>query len=186
MYIYTKFFLRDLWNTLDVSWKHVLADNLDLKGYFSGSDLEYISTLSELDLSHSEITDLTPLYYLNHFESIDISYTKIADLAPIKNLNKLKRFSAVHTRAISLAPLAHQPYLEVLDLSYPVSRLHHWSALQSLSNLKELYCNGCDLTCLDWLPPNCNLSAFSLFFNPLKSEVVSRYRKKHPFCKVLH
>ena len=58
-----------------------------------------------LDLSHTKVTDLTPLKKLTKLESLDLSNTKVTDLTPLKGLTKLRQLRLVRSQVTDLTPL---------------------------------------------------------------------------------
>jgi len=177
--------LEGLWDLLSDQWKEVLAYNLDLEGFFSQNDVDYLLTLTELDCSNSGITDLYPLYFMPQLEHLDISDTPVHNFSPIQSLTHLKSLSATFCHVPDTAVFSSLTSLEMLDISYPKVNRVDLEGVKLLSNLKELYCNGCAITSLDSLYNLPNLQTVSVFFNHIHEKEFSDYRKMNPDCWIL-
>ena len=182
---YVTLLLDGLWDLLSDEWKAVLAENLELEGFFNENDIDYILTLTELDCSNSKITDLYPLYFMPQLEHLDISDTPIWNFSPIASLENLKTLSATFCHIEDTQVFSHLHTLEVLDISYPKTRRVDMEGLRSLTNLKELYSNGCAITSLDCIYQLPHLKTLSVFFNHIHETEFTYYKSLNPDCWIL-
>jgi len=177
--------LDGLWEFLSDEWKSVLAENLELEGCFTRNDIDYILTLKELDCSGSGIKDLYPLYFMPQLEYLDMSETKVTNFRPVESLSNLKSLDATFCNIRNTAAFSKFQNLEVLDISYPVSYRVDLNGLKNLSNLRELYCNGCAINSLDCVYELSNLKTLSVFFNAIEEQEIQYYRAINPSCWIL-
>ncbi len=182
---YVTLLLDGLWDLLSDEWKAVLAENLDLEGFFNENDIDYILTLTELDCSNSAITDLYPLYFMPQLEHLDISDTAIWNFAPIASLKNLKTLSATFCHIENTDIFSDLQSLELLDISYPKSHKVDLEGVSYLHNLKELYTNGCAIESLECLYKLPQLKTLSVFFNHLNDTEINSYKRFNPSCWVL-
>lgn len=80
-------------------------------------DLRFPLDTEHLDLSGTEVSNLSPLRELTSLTSLDISLTQVSDLAPLRELIALKSLNISRTRVSDLAPLRELIALESLDIS---------------------------------------------------------------------
>ena len=177
--------IQTWWYSLNSEWQKLMVDNLELEGCFSELDLEYVMTITELDLCGSGITDLSPVRQLVNLESLDISGTRITDISPILDLPVLREFSATFCCELNLEILEQMKGLEVLDLSYPKELQTRLPDFGLMKGLKEIYCNACGLKSVIPFMSGDNLEVVCAFFNPIPEEELKAYRELSPGCKVL-
>ena len=108
------------------------------------SPLANLHNLTDLDLSHNRISDVSPLAALENLTHLDIGFNSIQDksvlfsaLSALKNLVSLD-LSAIHISDVS--PLAALENLTHLDLS--ITQISNVSSLAALKNLIVLNLYG--------------------------------------------
>ena len=102
-----------------------------------------------LDLSNTDITDLTLLKDLVDLEELDLSGTNITDITPLKDLAKLKILLLYGTNIADITPLKDLVKLERLNLS--ATKITDLTPLKDLANLERLYLdNNTGITNLRW------------------------------------
>ena len=138
------------------------------------SPLSALTTLQQLDFSHSRVADLAPLTALTALQELNCSGAGALDLTPLGGLTRLTSLNFCASGITSLAPLSALTALRILncmgtavdDLS-PLAALTslcslncidtpvpHLSHLTALSALESLYCCGCrDVADLSPLAP---------------------------------
>ena len=96
--------------------------------------IRQFKNLKQLNISNNEITDISVLKNLNKLEYLDISCNEIKDISVLKNLNNLK-------------------ILQIRRLLLESDQIQY---INSLNNLKYLYCeNGFkNMSILDKLNKN--------------------------------
>lgn len=177
--------LTDFWDLLSPTWKKVLAQNLDLEGFFTINELEYILTLTELDCGGAEIQELFPILYMPQLEKLDISDNPIRDFSPLAELSQLKELSATFCDIKGWGKWDQLPSLEVLDVSYSLIHPESLTHLSELPNLKELYVNGCGVKSVSGLNRMEDLKVLSAFFNCIPTVEIDIFKQLRPECKVL-
>jgi len=98
------------------------------------SDVEMIT---DLDLGHQNITDLTGLEHFISLQMLLIHYNYISDLTPIANLSHLTILSATKNQISDITPLQNLTQLNYLVLEG--NAITNINLLVNFSNLYELY-----------------------------------------------
>ena len=75
-----------------------------------------LSSLTELNLRHSQISDLEPLAGLTNLTHLDLSWNPISDLKPLAKLTNLTHIDIPQSEVSDLKPLARLTNLTHLDL----------------------------------------------------------------------
>ncbi len=103
--------------------------------------------LQQLDISHSDITDLTPLSTLLNLQWLRVLHTQITELTPLTGLVNLQQLYISRTPVTDLTPLAGLVNLQQLDVSRtPVTDLTPLAELVNLQQLDILNTSITDLT----------------------------------------
>ncbi|NVJ86788.1 MAG: leucine-rich repeat domain-containing protein [Algoriphagus sp.] len=146
---------------LDLLYRFVSIDSLDLSGTDSLLDLSPLESLRDLryvDLSNTRIMDLGPISnvtfleyldvsntptadiqfikYSDRLQSLDLSGTQIQEIDELQNLKSLKTLKLVNTPILSYQVLNEFDSLETLDLTE--SGFNNAENIQNLKNLKQL------------------------------------------------
>ena len=177
--------LEKWWYGLPTVWQEIFIDNLELDGFFSSRNVEYVHTITELDCSGRPIRDLFPLRYLPQLEVLDISDTAATGWEVLKELPNLREFHASFCELGDFSIIAQLHNLEVLDVSYSFVNEANWHILHKFPELKELYCNACHPHSLQGFTSLDKLRVLSVFFNDIKPEDVHLFREQVPGCKIL-
>ncbi|MEO0899645.1 MAG: hypothetical protein AAFY71_24760 [Bacteroidota bacterium] len=167
------------------AWQEIIVSAIeesDLNGITSVEDLKLIK---EIDCSRKEIEDLSPLRMFPYLEILDISGTQIRDITPLMYLANLKEFHACFCYPFDLDILITLPKLHTLDISYPRARFADLSAIADLDELKEGYFNACGIKSVADFMMLGKLEVLSIPFNPIPSEEVLAYRDLSEECKVI-
>lgn len=109
---------------------------------------------TELFLNALAIEAIPPLDELKTLKILDISQTNISDLSPISNLRKLEELDLSHTPISDLTPIAGLRHLRKLNLAQ--TKVTDLKILGSLSSLKSLNLAGAAISTLARLPPSLN------------------------------
>jgi len=113
------------------------------------SPLSVLNQLKELDLSNTQVTDLSPLSGLNQMNALYLRNTQVTDLSPLSGLNYLNRLFLSNTQVTDLSPLSGLNQLNILDLSE--TQVTDLSPLSGLNQLKELDLSDTQVTDLSVL-----------------------------------
>ena len=126
-------------SALAESWR---LEVLDL----TGSDindvtpLAALTSLRSLNLTRTSVIDLNPLASLPELHSLSLSRTLVSDVRPLASLSKLEKLDLSRTQVSDVRPLASLIRLQKLDLSNTL--VNDVGPLASLRRLKKL-----DLSC---------------------------------------
>ena len=99
--------------------------------------LQILTGLQGLDLDHTQIADITPLQNLTGLQELTLSHTQIADITPLQNLTGLQVLFLSHTQIADITPLQNLTGVQVLDLSH--SQVADITPLQNLTGLQSLH-----------------------------------------------
>lgn len=186
----------------DADWASVCSlknlKKLSLVGFDLASlkGLEGLTELEVLDVSHNDVTDLSPLngLYINELYAadnqitqcpsydtlvyLDLSDNAITDLTPLSSARKLSALSLRNNRISELTALSALTSLRTLDLSG--NGLVNISALNELRNLKTLCVEGNTLTNAQLIGfltrvPECTLDVEVLTDIPEEVEIGGRF-----------
>lgn len=178
--------LQTWWERLLPPWRQALAANLDLSAAPDHHDLQCLIDTAELDLSGSQLADLTPLLAFPHLERLDLSHACVRDLTGLAQLTQLRELHLTCSPCVDLAPITCLTQLEVLDLSYPQRALRGpLSLLDGFTSLRELYCNACHLRDVVPFVGMQQLELLSLNFNHIPREEIAALRELLPACRIL-
>jgi Leucine-rich repeat (LRR) protein len=76
-----------------------------------------LPALAALDLSFTQVTDLSPLPHLPALARLSLGGTQVTDLSPLAHLSALADLSLAHTQVTDLSPLAALTGIERLDIT---------------------------------------------------------------------
>ncbi|MCB0835806.1 MAG: hypothetical protein KDD63_17380 [Bacteroidetes bacterium] len=176
--------LSTWWAELSEEWQGILEGQLETNG-MEISNWNDISCLKELDCSGSSITDLTPVSHFSSIESLDISETQVKDLRPLLQLPQLKELHLTFSQSLDLEIIGKLDKLEVLDISYPYIKNNDIHALSGLTNLRELYCNACNVDTVIHFITLQKLEILCVYFNPIPGQELDAFQELMPFCRIL-
>jgi len=121
--------------SIDLNSDEMFADRKILKA----SDFLLFSSfknLTSLDISYTEVTDLSFLRGLTNLAVLDFSFTAVKSLLPLRDLGTLKKLRFHHTPVKDLSPLRDLKGLT--DLDFGATNVNDISPLRDLSNLTSL------------------------------------------------
>ncbi|TMM42009.1 leucine-rich repeat domain-containing protein [Colwellia ponticola] len=102
------------------------------------SELRKLTKLKNLDISNTNIDDISPISDLTMLENLNLEYTGIVDVSPLANLTKLKKLNACLLSFDDFNVLSGLSELISLDLSYCSISHMDSSPLANLVNLRNL------------------------------------------------
>ena len=121
-------------DTVATDWKELVVRN-GLDEFYA--KLKGLVMMQSVDVSGIKtITTLDPLNELSELQTLNISGTNVGDLTPLRNSNKLKVLKASNTRIDDLSPLKYDIMLEELDIAH--TDVNNLSVLEILSKLEKL------------------------------------------------
>jgi Leucine-rich repeat (LRR) protein len=95
-----------------------------------------LTALTTLDLSDTQINDLTPIAQLNALKGLRLGNTQVSDLTPIAQLNTLKTLRLDNTQVSDFTPIAQLNALTTLYLSN--TQISDLTPIAQLNALKTL------------------------------------------------
>lgn len=140
--IYTKEFdegaaLTRWWNELSLEWQSVFRKKFNLTDSVNVSDIKKVTSMEELDISGNRfIQSFEPLSQLRNVRSLNLSQTNIDDLSPIRNLSELTELNLSHTGVHELSPLKY--FSKLLKLNLNATNVNDLSILQRILKLQWL------------------------------------------------
>ncbi|MDX2067494.1 MAG: COR domain-containing protein [Haliscomenobacter sp.] len=118
-----------------------------------------MQNLNSLDVSNTQVTDLSPLANLQNLTSLSVSNTQVTDLSPLANLQNLNTLYVYNNQISDLSPLANLQKLTSLSVyNTPLSDL---SPLANLQNLTSLYISNAQVSDLS---PLANLQKLTTLY----------------------
>ncbi len=97
---------------------------------------EDLPNVTELDLSNTELTDVSPLAGLTGLQTLWLHNTQVSDLSPLAGLSGLQTLYLGNTQVSDLSPLARLTGLQTLYLNY--TQVSDVSPLAGLTGLQRL------------------------------------------------
>lgn len=95
---------------------------------------EKLQSLSELDLSDRQLSDLTPLATLTQLTRLNLAKNQISDITPLQSLTKLTELNLESNQISDLKPL--QPLENLKKLNLRFNRIVDYTPLQYLIRLE--------------------------------------------------
>lgn len=109
--------LEEWFKNLDVTWKRIFKQEIDINRNPTLIDIENIINLENVDCSKSYIISLDPLKCFKRLKKLDISNTKIKRLDKIRGCLSLEEINASNTEIKDITPLQNLVNLKKLDVS---------------------------------------------------------------------
>ena len=113
------------------------------------SPLSVLTQLNSLYLRNTQVTDLSPLSVLTQLNSLDLRNTQVTDLSPLSVLTQLKELVLSSSQVTDLSPLSILTQLNLLDLSN--TQVTDLSPLSVLTHLNRLDLRNTQVTNLSML-----------------------------------
>src|SRR5258706_3288895 len=111
--------LANWWKQLSYEWQSLFRKKFNLTDSISLSDIRRITSIEELDISNNKyIQTFEPLSQLRNLKSLNLSSTNINDLTPIRNLTELIELNLGRTSVRDLSPLKYSDNLLKLDINH--------------------------------------------------------------------
>ncbi|MDY7021988.1 MAG: leucine-rich repeat domain-containing protein [Cyanobacteriota bacterium] len=129
---------------------------------------ENITNLAQLDLSTSQISDISPLQSLTTITRLKLINNQITDITPLKSLTNLTELNLSYNQVEDVTPLQSLENLNLLNLSY--NQVEDVTPLQSLKKLNELNLNSNQVTDISPLQPLDRLTYLFVRNNPIADE----------------
>ena len=129
--------LTNWWNELSFEWKSIFRKKLNLQDSVTFAEIRRVADVQDLDLSSNRyIQNIEPLSQLINLRLLDISATDITDLTPIRNLTELVELHLADTKISDLSPLRYASKMQRLNINYTlvdtITVVEKMPALQNL------------------------------------------------------
>jgi hypothetical protein len=124
------------------------------------SALKDLKCLSTLDLSKTRVSDVSALKALKCLSDLNLSGTKVTDLSPMKDLRSLSRLNLSDTKVSDVSTLEDLKSMSDLDLSF--TKVTDVSALRDLKSLSSLNLTSTNVTDVSALKDLKSLSVLDL------------------------
>ncbi|PIB36039.1 hypothetical protein BFP72_11845 [Reichenbachiella sp. 5M10] len=114
-------------------------DSLDLSGNDLLLNLEPLAALRALkvvDISQTQITDISPLRYARDLNTLRAEDLAIDDVGSLEYFGQLKKLSLANTQVIDITPIGRLKSIEQLNLSG--TRVQDFSPLAQLTTLRKI------------------------------------------------
>ena len=117
--------LEDLTNLTELNLTHNDITEINF--------LQGLTNLTQLHLNHNDIRDLTPLERLTRLTQLNLMDNGITDIEPLKGLKRLTQLGLAHNNITDIEPLRELTHLISLELSH-----NNISDIASLSAMRKL------------------------------------------------
>lgn len=159
--------LTSWWKSLSFEWQSIfkrklnIIDSVDLNGIkdikaivdLDLSNNQYIHTIEPLgqltnlkllNLSGTNVADLTPIRNLTELIELNLSGTKIFDLLPLRYSGKMLRLNINHTEIRSVEVLEKMPQMQNLEMQ--ATHVIDFTPVSNLAGLLNLDMEGTQIT----------------------------------------
>jgi len=125
--------LEEWFKTLDITWKRIFKQEIDINRNPTLTDIEEIINLESIDCSGSYVISLEPLQYFKKIKKLDFSNTKIKKINKISECTSLEEINASNTEIKDITPLKKLINLKKLNISNT-----QVLSIDELKNIKEI------------------------------------------------
>jgi internalin A len=126
---------------------------------------QILSSMTTLDLTNNQITDISFLGSLTNLTTLDLSWNRITDFSFLGSLTNLTRLDLCGNQISDISFLGSLTNLTTLHLSR--NQITDISALRSLTNLTTLNLSRNQISDISFLASLTNLTTLSLFTNQI-------------------
>ncbi len=151
------------WLKLDDSWRSFFKEKYKLANYPENYEIRKCQGLRELDVSNKPVSDVSFLANFTFLEKLNLSKTQVKDLSPIKDLKRLKELNLAGSKVDTLLYLKDLINLEVLDISG--LQIYSLENIAGLVKMRELTCGENKLTNLEPLRDMAMLEELDISLN---------------------
>lgn len=133
--------LTNWWNSLSFEWQGIFKRQLNVVDSVDLNDIKDMTALSELDLSgNAFIQSIEPLGQLSNLRLLNLSGTNVSDLTPIRNLTELVELDLSRTKVFDLSPLKYS--LKLARLNINDTEVRSLEVLEKMTAMKNLELQG--------------------------------------------
>ncbi|HTF80161.1 MAG TPA: leucine-rich repeat domain-containing protein, partial [Cytophagales bacterium] len=177
------------WVSLSPEWRKIFAKKVELKKYPYAKDIENLAYIFDLDLSNTQISDISPLSRIKELRKLNLSNTPVEDISPLDSCKTLGELNLSHTKVRDISTLSKLKSLRKLyinnldlvdlgplkgltkltDLEASDNQINDIGPLASLINLEKLNLSVNKIFKLDALKPLVKLTDLRLGKNEIES-----------------
>ena len=128
-------------------------------------DFKGLTSLTQLNLAHNSISDISPLADLTNLTSLELWNNDLSDISPLADLTNLTSLGLRSNSVSDISPLADLTNLTSLDLW--ANDISDISALGNLTQLTVLYLRANDISDISALADLTNLTRLDLSENDI-------------------
>jgi Leucine-rich repeat (LRR) protein len=139
--------LTEWWKKLDLTWKRIFKQAIDINHSPDEEELKEILKLEEVDCSGSSIISIEPLQYLKKLRRLNCSNTSIISLEKIGSLVLIDELDCSLTKIKSLKPISN--FKNLWSLKCFKTSLITLDGVENLTGLEYLYCSDTEIDSLE-------------------------------------
>ncbi len=110
--------LINWWDDLTFEWRYIFQSRFNLYDSVGHDELKALVAIDSLNISSNHYLDnFEPLFKLDQLKYLDLSHTKISDLSPLRIHNKLEHLNISETGIEKIDYLKYASNLRFLDIS---------------------------------------------------------------------
>lgn len=129
--------LTNWWRTLSFEWQTIFKSKVNVTDSVGLDDIKDMTALSELDLSGNQyIQSIEPLSQLIGLRLLNLSGTNVSDLTPIRNLTELVELDLSRTKIFDLSPLKYSARLARLNIND--TEIRSIAVVEKMSGMQNL------------------------------------------------
>lgn len=129
--------LTTWWTSLSFEWQTIFKRKLSIIDSVDINDVKDMRAINELDLSGNDfIQSIEPVGQLISLKLLNLSGTQVSDLTPIRNLTELVELNLSRTKVFDLSPLKYANKLSRLNISE--TEIRSVAVLENMPNLQNL------------------------------------------------
>ncbi len=137
--------LKKWWESLSFEWKVIFQRAVKSVAQPDNDRLKEMISLETLDISYNKyINEIEPLAMVSNLREIDISNTNVADLSPLRNNKRLESLNISNTKINNVGALKFTPNLKYLFLEN--TNVKNLKPLFGLRRLEKVICTGTGIT----------------------------------------
>ncbi|TAF64681.1 MAG: leucine-rich repeat domain-containing protein [Cytophagales bacterium] len=173
------------WANMSDEWKKILCQHIEIPYSTTlptETDIKKIFSLTALDASDANLSDVEPLRLLKNLQEINLNNTQIISVEPLKNLPNLLKIYLMNTHISDLKPLQKLIHLRVLHCS--LTQVDNLEPLKNLKNLQEINISETYVRSLKPLNQLLKINMLSCRATPLSPREIRNFQKRHPQASV--
>ena len=150
--------LTNWWKQLSFEWQSIFQRKLNISDSVDLADIRNIASIESLDLSGNQyIQNIEPLTQLSSLQALNLSNTNVTDLSPIRNLTELVELNLANTKLQDISALKYSDKLVRLNING--TAVDDIQVLERMTRLENLEMKGTNVTDFTPLIFSCFLKA---------------------------